>query len=199
MEMMKQMNKLEQSNQVCRAGYKARAALGKSGTETNVITIPNINPMVTVGTTPVPVLTVITPTTVPVIEPKAPIVMTPQATQGRIITIPQGMTRGTFNILTPPGQNTPATTPQAPQVTTANQGKKLFTPRVVVKTEPTTVSTAVPNKTSLPNKKPSGRPCKTLATCQALEVEGLGEGEYIFQNEDGTIEAMYTKMAEVCE
>ena len=46
------------------------------------------------------------------------------------------MTRGTFNVLTPPGQNTPAATPQAPWVATANQGKRLFTPRVVVKTEP---------------------------------------------------------------
>ena len=56
--------------------------------ETNVITIPNINPMVTVGATPVPVLTVITPATSPIIEPQAPIIMMPQATQGRIITIP---------------------------------------------------------------------------------------------------------------
>ena len=62
------------------------------------------------------------------------------------------MTRGTFNILTPPGQNTPAATLQAPQVATAKQEKRLFTPRIVVKTEPTTVSTTVPNKTSLLNK-----------------------------------------------
>ena len=32
-----------------------------------------------------------------------------------------------------------------------------------------------------------------------MEVEGLGEGEYVFQNEDGTIDAMDAKMAEVCE
>ena len=61
------------------------------------------------------------------------------------------------------------------------------------------VITPVPNKTSLPNKKPPGRPCKTPTTCQALEVKGIGEGEYVLQNEDRTIEAMDTEMAEVCE
>ena len=169
-EMMKQMNKLEQSNQVYRAGYKkARAALGKSATETNIITVPNIHPMVTVGATPVPVPTVITPATAPVIEPQAPIIMMPQVTQGRIITIPRGMTRGMFNVLTPTGQNTPATTPQAPWVAMANQGKRLFTPRIVVKTEPTMVSTAVLNKASLPSKKPCGRPHKN-----ASNLPGIG-------------------------
>ena len=190
--MMKQMNKLEQSNQVYRAGYKKpRAALGKSGMETNVITVPNVNPMVTLEATPVPVLTVITPTTDPIIKPQAPIVTTPQATQGRIITIPQGMMRGTFKILTPPGQNTPAATLQASWVTTTNQGKRLFTPR--------TVSTTVLNKASFPNKKPHGRPHKMSTTCQALEVEGLGEGEYVFQNEDRSLEAMDAETAELCE
>ena len=88
MELMKQMNKLERSNQVYRAGYKkARAALGKSCMETNVITVPNNKPTVTVGATPVPVLIVVTPTTAPIIESQAPIVTTPQATQGRIMTV----------------------------------------------------------------------------------------------------------------
>ena len=32
-----------------------------------------------------------------------------------------------------------------------------------------------------------------------MEIEGLGEGEYVFQNEDGTIGAMDAKTAEVCE
>ena len=62
-------------------GYKkARAALGKSGTKTNIITVPNINPRVTDGATSVPVPTVITPATAQVIEQQAPIVMKPQAT-----------------------------------------------------------------------------------------------------------------------
>ena len=91
-------------------------------------TIPNINSTVTVGATPVPVPTVITLTTAPIIEFQAPVIMTPQATLERIITIKQGMSRGTFNILTPPGQNTPNTTPQAPQVATANQAKGYLLP-----------------------------------------------------------------------
>ena len=109
------------------------------------------------------------------------------------------MTKGTFNILTSPGQNTPAFTHQAPWMATANQGKRLFTPRIVAKTDPTMISTTVPNKTSLPNKKPHGRPHKTPTTSQALEVEGLGEGEFMFQNEDRATEAMDTETAEVCE
>ena len=97
------------------------------------------------------------------------------------------MTRGKFNTLTPLGKNTPIIMPQTPQVTMANQGKRLCTPRIVVKTEPTMVSTAVPNKTSFPSKGPCGRPHKMPTACQALEVEGLREGEYVFQNEDRTI------------
>ena len=30
-------------------------------------------------------------------------------------------------------------------------------------------------------------------------IEGLGEGEYVFQNEDGTIETIDTEMVEVCK
>ena len=32
-----------------------------------------------------------------------------------------------------------------------------------------------------------------------MEVEGLGEGEYVFQKEDRILEAMDAKTAEVCE